>query len=199
MTYSKLRCFFSLALLAAAGGAVSGCLPLVFGAGAGTAAVAGQERSLSDTVNDNKIFLEIKALFARSENNGIFANVAVKVSQAKVLLTGNVDKPEQQIEAVRLAWTVANVKEVHNEMTVNDTSSFWNYTRDVWISTQIRTRLLATRGIRSINYSVVTVNQVVYLVGIAQDRMELDNVTRIASVTPYVQRVVSYVTLKGSN
>jgi len=67
----------------------------------------------------------------------------------------------------------------------------------VWISTQIRARLIATKGVRSINFSILTVNQVVYVMGIAQDQLELDKVTYIASTTSYVQRVVSYARLKN--
>jgi osmotically-inducible protein OsmY len=66
----------------------------------------------------------------------------------------------------------------------------------VWISTQARTHLLLTKGVRSINYSVITVNQTVYLMGIAQDQAELDRATSIISTVDYVQRVVSYVRLK---
>jgi osmotically-inducible protein OsmY len=56
--------------------------------------------------------------------------------------------------------------------------------------------MILEKGVRSINYSVITVNQVVYLMGIAQDQTELGKVTHIASTTNYVQRVVSYVKLK---
>ncbi len=193
---ARFRPLLLCTALLAASTALSGCALLAFGAGAGTVAVVSEERSTGAIVDDNKIFLHLKSLYAKSENNDMFGNVSVKVNEGVVVLTGNVDKPETQVEASRLAWTVPGVKEVHDELTVNDKSSFWNYSRDVIISNQIRARLLATKGIRSINYSVVTVNQVVYLTGIAQDQAELDRVTYVASTTNYVQRVVSYVRLK---
>lgn len=176
--------------------AASGCIPLLVAGGSETAAVVAQERSVGSAVDDAGVLLQIKNKFARQDFKDLLANVEVKVVEGRVLLSGNVDKPDSQIEAVRLTWQVNGVKEVINEIQINNQSSIWNYTRDVWISAQIRSRLILEKGVRSINYSVLTVNQVVYLMGLAQNQLELDRVTHVASTTNYVQRVVSYVRQK---
>jgi osmotically-inducible protein OsmY len=175
---------------------LSGCIPLLVAGGTETAAVVAQERSVGNAIDDAGIVIQIKTRFANKDYKDLLANVEVKSVEGRVLLTGNVNKPESQIEAVRLTWQVEGVKEVINEIQISDQAGIWNYTRDVWISTQVRSRMIFERGVRSINYSVITVNQVVYLMGIAQDQTELDKVTHIASTTSYVQRVVSYVKLK---
>lgn len=174
----------------------TGCIAVASSAATETAVVVAQERSVGEAIDDAGILAQLKHLFLRQDSNDLFINVEVKVVEGRVLLTGNVDKPNSQIEAVRLAWTINGVREVINEIQVNDQTSFTNYARDVWISTQIRSRLLFTKGIRSINYSIITVNQTVYLMGIAQNQTELDTATTVASTTSYVQRVVSYVRLK---
>lgn len=176
---------------------VSGCVPLIIGAGAQGASLAAQERSTGDAVDDAGILLKIKNQYAQADYKDLLANVEIKVSEARVLLTGNVDKAESQIEAVRLAWQVNGVKEVVNEVQINNKAGFTNYARDLWISTQVKTRLLFAKDIRSVNYSIITVNQVVYMTGIAQDQDELDRATYVASTTNYVQRVTSYVRLKS--
>ena len=176
---------------------LSSCVTAVIGAGSETAVVAAQERSVGNAVDDAGILLSIKTLYAKKDYKDLLANVEVKSVEGRVLLTGNVNKPESQIEAVRLAWQVNGVKEVMNEIQISDQSGVWNYTKDVWISAQVRSRLVFGKNIRSINYSVITVNQVVYLMGIAQDDDELSRVTNVASTTSYVQRVVSYVRLKN--
>lgn len=175
---------------------LSGCVPILLGAGTETAVVVAQERSVGNAVDDAGILLKIKNLYAQQADKDMLANVEVKSVEGRVLLTGNVEKPQSQIEAIRLAWQVEGVREVINEIQISDKTGFWNYARDVWISTQIRSRLLITKNVRSINYSVITVNQTVYLMGIAQDKSELDRVTTVASTTGYVQRVVSYVRMK---
>jgi len=175
---------------------VTGCVPLVLGGATETAVVAAQERSVGNAIDDAGIVIKIKNLYAHQDYKDLLANVEIKVVEGRVLLTGNVDKPDSQIEAVKLAWQVYGVKEVMNEVQINDKSGFWNYAKDVWISTQVRTRLLFGKDIHNINYSVITVNQVVYLMGIAQNQEELNRATNVASSTNYVQRVVSYVRLK---
>ena len=179
--------------------AASGCIPLLIGGGAETAAVVSQERSTGNAVDDAGILLKLKNLFASANKDAgdMFLNVEIEVVEGRVLLTGNVDKPDSQIEAVKLAWKVEGVKEVINEIQINDKSGIWNYTKDLWISTQVKTRLIFGKDIRSINYSIITVNQVVYIMGIAQSEDELSRVTNVASTTSYVQRVVSYVRLKN--
>ena len=183
--------FFLLGSMAA-----TGCAAVVVGAGGEAAYVAAQERSVGNAVDDAGTLLRIKNAFAQKDFKDLLANVEVKVVEGRVLLTGNVDKVESQIEAVRLTWQQDGVREVINEIQVNDKAGFANYARDVWISTQIRSRFLFEKNLRSINYSVITVNQVVYLTGIAQNQDELDRATHVASTTSYVQRVVSYVRLK---
>jgi len=184
------------AILIIAAFLISGCVPVLIAAGGETAAVVSQERSVGNAVDDAGIALNIKNRYLNYDSKDMFANVELKVVEGRVLLTGNVDKPETQIEAVRIAWEVKGVREVINEIQINDRSGFWNYTRDVWISTQIRTRLIAARNIRSVNFSVITVNQTVYVMGVAQDHDELDRVTNLISTTKYVQKVVSYAQLK---
>jgi osmotically-inducible protein OsmY len=187
--YSSIVLLFVLFVL-------PGCAAVLIAGGGGAAEVAAQERSPGQNLDDAGIYLKIKNLYAQQDYKDLLANVEIKVVEGRVLLTGNVDKPESQIEAVRLAWQISGVKEVMNEVQINDQAGFSNYTRDVWISTQARTHLLLTKDVRSINYSVITVNQAVYIMGIAQDQGELDRVTSVISTIPYVQRVVSYVRLK---
>ncbi len=175
---------------------LSGCAAIIIGAGGEGARVASQERSAGAAVDDAGIVLKIKNLYAQNDYKDLLANVEIKVVEGRVLLTGNVDKPDSQIQGVRLAWQVSGVKEVINEIQISDKAGFANYARDVWISTQIKSRLLFEKHIRSVNYSVITVNQVVYILGIAQDQDELDRVNYVSSTTSYVERVVSYARLK---
>lgn len=177
--------------------AVSGCAAAAIGAGGEAAVVVAQERSVGNAVDDTGILIKIKNLFAKQDFKDLLINVEIKVVEGRVLLTGNVDKAESQVEAVRLAWQVEGVREVINEIQINNKAGFGNYARDVWISAQIRSRLLFEKYVHSINYSVITVNQTVYLMGIAQNEDELRRVTHVASTTSYVAKVVSYVRLKS--
>jgi hypothetical protein len=72
----------------------------------------------------------------------------------------------------------------------------WASVRDTWISSQIRSNLVFASQIRSVNYTIDTVNGSVYLIGSARTQAELDRVTETARNVPNVKRVVSYVEIR---
>lgn len=187
-----MRKYIPLALLFAAL-PLSGCFVAGVAAGTTAATTVAEERSVGNAVDDTGIKLTIKNAMLHQQGENLFLKVEVEVVEGRVLLTGTVAKPENAIRAVDLAWRAEGVKEVINEIQVTDKSGVWDYTKDAWISGQIKTKLLFTKNIRSINYNIETVNGVVYLLGLAQNQQELDGVLHIARTTQYVQQVVSHV------
>lgn len=179
--------------------AAGGCTPVGVAVGAGaTAATASQtERGLEGTARDIAISTEINHYLFQS-NVDLFSAVGLSVEDGRVLLTGSVPKPENRIEAARLAWKAEGVREVINEIQVVDNSDIVDKARDTWIETQLETKMLFDSGISSINYDVDTVNGTVYLFGIAQDSTELQRVINHARNLEYVRNVVSYVRIKGT-
>lgn len=177
--------------------ATAGCS--FWGTAAGGAAVgataAQTEKGFRRSVADTEIRLAINDLWFQADEE-MFRKVNLQVQEGRVLLSGNVRLPEQRVEAVRLAWQAPGVREVINEIEVNDTSTLANAARDTWISTELETTLLFDKEVSSIDYSVETVNQVVYLMGVAQSQAELNRVIGHAKDISYVRRVVSHVLLK---
>lgn len=186
-----------LVILGAVAFGLMGCsVPAaVVGAGASVGIAAAQERSVGEAIDDTTINLKISSNLLQKDE-ALFRRVGVEVLQGRVLLTGNVPEPEQRVEAVRLAWRAEGVKEILNEIQVNDTSSLLDFAKDGWISTQLRAKILGDREITDINYSVETVNGVVYLLGIAQNEDELQRVTNHARNIRGVVKVVSHVSMK---
>lgn len=177
---------------------MSGCAPVAFMGGATTVATsASEERGMKGVFSDTKIKAQIQALWMDKRPELIMATTLV-VRQGRVLITGELDSTEHQIDAVRYAWQVPGVKEVVDETTVGRTSSFQQYARDSWITTQLKTKLLNDNAIRSLNYNIHTENGVIYLMGIAQNQQELDTVIDYARHVGGARKVTSYVTLKSS-
>lgn len=183
------RCWMAAAALALVGCSTTG---VAVGAGAATAVAASEERGLSGAVSDTAIEAQINALLLQRDFE-TFRKVGVKSYERRVLLTGQVQRPEMRLDAVRLAWQVRGVKEVINEIEVTDAGGAEAYAHDVWISTQLRSKLLIDKEILSINYSVETVGGTVYLMGFARSSEELARVEAHARNLGYVRRVVSYV------
>ena len=175
---------------------LNGCITVATTAATETAVVVAQERSVGNAVDDVGALAQIQHLYIQKDVNDLFANVLIKVIEGRVLLTGNVDRVETQVDAVRLAWRVNGVREVINEIQINDKTDFVNYAKDVWISTQISGRLLITKDIRSVNYSTIVVNQEALVMGIAQDRFELDRVINVIASVSGITKVTSYARIK---
>ena len=184
----------SAALLLAA---LSACSPV--GTAVGDAATAGttasQERPISKAVSDATIRTEINYKWGKHDL-ALYRKVSLSVIEGRVVLTGSVINPQTRIDAARLAWQANGVKEVINEIQVENWSGVMDRGRDEWIQAKIKSRLLLDSGVMSINYTVDCVNGTVYLMGIAQNQDELDRVINHVRDTAYVRSVVSYVRLK---
>ncbi len=193
----KHHTFYLLLGLMGAGLALSGCTSVIVGAGAATGVAVVQERSVGDAIDDKTIQAQVNIKLL-DESAVLFRKVDVKVIEGKVILTGGVKQPDQRVAATRIAWKVKGVQQVENELQVTDQGGIINYGKDTWITTQLRSKMLTDTSVLDINYSVETVNGIVYLIGIAQNEGELTRVTDYARNIGGVLKVVSHVRMKDS-
>ena len=177
---------------------LGGCVPLAIGAGGAAAVGASQDRGLEQAVDDNQIAFEINRKLL-SEDSKLYAGVATQVRNGRVLLSGTVPKPEDRITVTRIVWTIGGVKEVINELKAGERTGFSQSVSDASITTKLRARLTTDSNVSSLNYSIETVNGVVYLMGTALDKAELGRVIAHARDISGVRNVVSYVEIRRRN
>ncbi|HPF77686.1 MAG TPA: BON domain-containing protein [Alphaproteobacteria bacterium] len=177
---------------------LGGCtgVGLLTGAAAVTGISAAQEGGLDRAYTDTKIKVNINDAWFQYDVDA-FRKLSTTVNQGRVLITGVVQDPQQRVEAVRLAWQVKGVTQVINEIRVAESEGVTGFVKDGWITSKLRTALTFDRGVQSINYSIDTVQGVVYLMGVAQNQAELNRVIETARTTSGVKQVVSYVKLAG--
>jgi osmotically-inducible protein OsmY len=183
------------AMLLLSGAALQGCVAAAVGAGATAGVAATEERGIKGAVNDTAIRAEINHYWLQKDEN-LFINCNLQVQEGRVLVTGAVKDPDTRAEAIQLAWKAKGVREVINEIEVTNDGGIGTYARDTAIVTELRSKLLFGKDIQSVNYSIESVNNTVYLLGVAQNQAELDKVLDIARNVRYVRRVVSHVLLK---
>ena len=188
MIYKFLVVAFSILL-------ISGCTTAFVTGASKAVLIEKEERSFNNFVEDTIILAQLKNSYF-SNNEKIFFNVNVEVLEGKVLLTGSVEQIDERIEATKLAWGIEGVNEVINEIQINNDDSILDYADDLVIKTKIKAKLLLNADIFNLNYSVEVVNGVVYLIGIAQNKEELDRVINISENTYGTKNVISYVRLK---
>lgn len=186
-----------MAFLASLALSLASCsTPAMLASGGATAGVAvAQERGPGAAIDDNAIAAGINQRWL-SYDWRIFRDVSTSISEGRVMLTGEVARQEDKDMAAKLAWEVADVRQVYNEIEVTNDGGAIDYVRDTWISTQLKTDITFDAKIRAINYDIVTVDGTVFLLGIAQDQDEIDRITQYARNVHYVRGVVSHVLLK---
>lgn len=186
-----LTILFALLLL-------SGCLPTIFAGAAGSAFALAKDRPIKEAVSDTYIANSIKAQFIKDGFNELYTKIKVEVITSRVLLTGIIDKEEDAINAVKICWNQKGVKEVVNELKVDQNSHNFDlvqYTRDTLITTQIKSKTFLDRSIKFINYTIITLNDIVYLFGLARSESELEKVAQIAANIHGVKKVISHVSI----
>jgi osmotically-inducible protein OsmY len=192
MTFGTMRRLASATLVAAALSAfalvLSGCVPLVIGGIAGTAAVATDRRTTGAQLDDELI--EDKTTAALLERfKGREVHVNVTSYNGIVLLTGEAPTEEVKSEIEGVARGMPKVRYVQNEMVVGPAADFGSRSNDTFITSKVKSRFLEANKFQ-INYvKVVTERGVVYLMGIVRPE-EGNAAAEIARTTSGVQRVV---------
>jgi len=173
---------------------LTGCVGMIIG-GAATAGVAAyQERGIKGFAADTETATKVRTKILEADNQ-LFNDIGVEVYEGRVLLTGRVPSEEKRAEAVRISWSVVDVKDVINEVAVSE-NPFSDLANDTWITTKLKSKMTFDKDILAINYSIETVGAVIYLIGIAQDKAELQRVLNHARSIDYVKRVVNHVRIK---
>ena len=187
--FYKLNILFLLFFL------FSHCTPQFAVGTASTAiAVSKEERTLGEYVDDTLIKAQIKNLYFDTNEN-IFFNVDVEVTQGRVLLTGTVDNSDLRIEATKMAWGISGVQTVINELQISNDDNILSFADDLVISTQIKGKLLLNSELPYINYTVETVNGVVYVIGIARSEEERQSVIDLSRAVYGVVDVIDYINI----
>jgi osmotically-inducible protein OsmY len=186
--------FVTLGLFAMAG-ALSGCVAAVGAAAVGGATLVAQERSVGMALDDQATRINLATAFSK-EPRERFKDVSYTVHEGRVLLAGTVPMREDRIRAAEVAWNTPHVREVVNDITVDNPEIRRHVPSDMWIETRLRSRLMFDGNVRSINYTFESLGGTVYLFGIAQDEAELTRVTEHAREIAGVKQVISHVRLK---
>ena len=193
---SAMRPLVSWILIIIGLAGLGGCVAAAVGAGAAGVKTVTETRSTGNAVDDTTIKIALNAKLV-GNSLSLYRSVDSTVTEGRVLLTGSVVKPEQRIEAERIAWGISGVREVTNEIQVEDKSSIWDGLRDSRICSEIRTRLTFAIDIHSQNYSVDCVNQQVYVSGIAADQDEMDRVRTIIRGVDSVKEITFYTRMRA--
>ena len=172
---------------------LNGCAGMLLTAGTQSGIAVAENRSIGRKVDDTVIYTDLTNQFIQADQAALLGMVTFNVRYGRVMLTGTVKTQDEAMKAVELSWKAKGVTEVINELVVNADNSMFTTASDVLIKRNLETRLLITKGVWVINYSIDVQASTAYLIGRVKDQAELDRVFNIARTTRGVKAVVSHL------
>jgi osmotically-inducible protein OsmY len=93
------------------------------------------------------------------------ANLVVVSHNGIILLAGEVSRDDLRVKAQNAVETLSRVRRVHNELEVTDNVGIVDLSRDSWLTSQIKTKMIWHPGVDADRINVTTHRRVVYLMG----------------------------------
>lgn len=172
----KLRALVHLAAFATLAITLQGC-------------AANDRRTLGSQIDDNSIVIKAGNAIEANKTLDEKANINVYSYNGVILLTGQAPAQSMVDEAGELVRPVQGAKDVQNQIRVANPTSFTTRSRDSWITTRVKSLLLADKEISALNIRVITENGEVFLMGIVGEQ-EADKAVEIARHVNGVSRVI---------
>jgi osmotically-inducible protein OsmY len=192
--FSRLRAPIYLSLVLVGSAPLSGCIAVVGGAAAGGYTLATEQRSPQQLAQDAAIGAQAHKAWA-DNNVDLARDVEATVYDGRVLITGIVPTADMKAAAERLVRPISGVKDVYNEVQIGQPTNLAQDARDNLVSNTLRAKLLGDAEVRSTNFTVHTLNGIVYIIGYARNGPERDRVISYARNLSNVNRVVSYISV----
>ena len=166
--------------------------PIMGGVGAIAFSSSAQEKGLGTSINDKVIFIKLRNMIY-DWNPSISEKISISVDDGSILITGNLKNVDDKIKLTKIVWEVSGVKEVNNKVQISETNNLKNIAKDLASLGEIRARLMASKKLNSLNFSVDVVNNIAYISGIASSEEEIAIVTQIAQETRFIKEVQNFV------
>ncbi len=151
-------------------------------------------RTLGMQIDDTLMQKNLVARMALTEKK-YFLFIQVEILDGRIFLSGKVDEPEEKIKITKLAWETKGVRSVNNAITIKGQSNFKSSAQDILITSQLRTALVFNKLVKSNNYTLETINQNIYIFGIASKDEEKKEVIEQAKKIKNMKQVIPVIYL----
>ena len=166
--------------------------PVIGGVGAIALSSSAQEKGLGTSINDKVIYVRLRNAI-HDWNPSVSQKVSISVDSGSILVTGQLKDINTKIDLTKIIWDVSGVKEVNNQVQISKSSNLKNIAKDLASLGEIRAKLMASKELNSLNFSVDVVNNIAYISGIASSDEEIAIVTQLAQEARFIKEVQNFV------
>ena len=151
-------------------------------------------RTIGMQIDDTIMQKNLTARLALADKK-YFLRVQSEVLDGRIFLSGKVDEPEDKIQITKIAWETKGVRSVKNAITIKGQSNFKSTAKDILITSQLRSALIFNKKIKSRNYTLETINKIIYIFGIAMNEEEKSEVIKEANKIYDVIKIIPSIYL----
>lgn len=154
--------------------------------------------SIAKSLDDQFIAMEAYRALYLDTKRFKNANISIAAYNHELLLAGQAPEPWQKEEAEKIVkQRIPQLSQVYNLIRLASPSSTMTRISDAWITTKVKSKLIASNDVDATQIKVVTENGVVYLMGIVPP-FDAQEAVKLASETDGVRSVMkifSYITI----
>lgn len=173
------------------------CTPVGVLLSAGTTAgtFAMEERGIKGATSD--LGLKAKVIQSWATSDFSFASdLSVIVYNSKAMVMGQLENDDMRAQAISLVWKTDDITDVYNDILLKSDGTLEDFTQDSWINAKLFAALTFDGQILDINYKYDVEGGIIYVIGLAQNKRELERFIAHAKSISYVHKVVSHVAIK---
>tara|TARA_B100000035_G_scaffold306325_1_gene308254 strand:- start:298 stop:891 length:594 start_codon:yes stop_codon:yes gene_type:complete len=186
---NKILIFFFVLII------LSGCVGVaskgIFGTGV---SVAFDPRTVGTQVDDSIMEKNLSARIILMDKKYLLS-IKTKVLDGRIFITGKVDNPEEKLKLTKLAWETSGVRSVRNDIKIKEKFNFQQSTKDILITSQLRSAMIFNKNIKATNYQIDTYKKKIYIYGIALTLEEKNLVISEAEEILDVENVIASIIL----
>ena len=163
----------------------------IFGTGV---SVALDPRSIGTQIDDNIMQKNLSSRLLLKDKKYVLS-INTKVLDGRIFITGKVEDPEEKLQITKMAWETNGVRSVKNNIIIKEEFNFKQSTKDLLITSQLRTALIINKQIKATNYQIDTYKKRIYIYGIALTSDEKSLVVQEAKEILDVEDVIASILL----
>jgi len=167
---------------------LSGCAGIFIAGAATTANIVTDTRTTKEIWNDNNIEFEVAAITNKQPYRGS-VRVTASSYRGSVVLMGQATTDAERRSFESQAKDVPGIETIHNQIRVKEPLSVSAISKDSWITTKVKSALLANSELNGIKVKVITEDSEVFLLGLVS-REHADIATEVARNISGVKQVI---------
>ena len=168
---------------------LQGCAGLVAVGAASTVSAVHDRRSIGSQIDDQNVEFRVAVALSKNEDLREYTHINAISYNGVLLVVGQSPNDHLKNLAETTIAEVEGVEKVHNLIRIGSPTALTTRANDAWITSRVKTQLLASEEVDGMRIKVYTEDSEVFLLGLVTDA-EAEKATEIARNVRGVARVV---------